>query len=526
MEQEEVLTKVESDTLQSKLTLDDFNKINRLQKVKIITNISVHKASNSLSKQITDYGSISTQSSESPSISSLYRKVLQPQSTARCLTPPSIWPKPGNLVFLKPRLIKSLTSPLPDHKKNKIPRFVPCEPYVGAVTPLTNSIQSVYKYKVKKKNSITEANENIPKVNADEKLIKKGEQKKIVSKETHSTEDQQNQCFEKKKACKNNIDINVLVRQMSNLRAQEMQGNLTGEFINVQNEGGKQQCLEEMHQSSNTNFTDADDNSKSNTQRTGNECLEELHAQIQKLTDERNYYQNQFKFQAQVNGELKNLLVASVGEDVQTRVNVLTEDKLQLAKALLDTAKHLSTHTEQIEFLAGQCEVWRSKFLATSVMVEELARWKADLSEKNELLTNSTRKLLAVVQQIREMQLELVKNLKFVGKVRELILPATDAITLSAENLNISQQLVLHSGFGMPQDKISTIAAHGQNLVRLCDAERYALQALDFISQPLMATDEAIKALFGQTQKSYSNNGLNREETDTSFPQTDSTQVI
>lgn len=67
----------------------------------------------------------------------------------------------------------------------------------------------------------------------------------------------------------------------------------------------------------------------------------------------------------QVNGELKNLLVAAVGEDLETRVHLLTEDKLQLARALLNSAQHLSTHQEQTEWLAGQCEVWRSKFLAS-----------------------------------------------------------------------------------------------------------------------------------------------------------------
>ncbi|KYM98890.1 Golgin-45 [Cyphomyrmex costatus] len=87
-------------------------------------------------------------------------------------------------------------------------------------------------------------------------------------------------------------------------------------------------------------------------------------SEIRKLKEENGQLETQLKFQAQVNGELKNLLVAAVGEDLETRVHLLTEDKLQLARALLNSAKHLSTHQEQIEWLAGQCEVWRSKFLA------------------------------------------------------------------------------------------------------------------------------------------------------------------
>lgn len=66
-----------------------------------------------------------------------------------------------------------------------------------------------------------------------------------------------------------------------------------------------------------------------------------------------------------MNGELKNLLVASVGEDMETRVHILTEDKLHLARALLNSAQKLNTHQEQTEWLASQCEVWRSKFLAS-----------------------------------------------------------------------------------------------------------------------------------------------------------------
>lgn len=90
-----------------------------------------------------------------------------------------------------------------------------------------------------------------------------------------------------------------------------------------------------------------------------------LELELQTLKEENEQLENQLKFQVQVNGELKNLLVAAVGEDMETRVHVLTEDKLHLARALLKSAKSLSSHQEQTEWLAGQCEVWRSKFLAS-----------------------------------------------------------------------------------------------------------------------------------------------------------------
>ena len=286
-----------------------------------------------------------------PGLHSIYR----PPDTR--VIPPEI-PK-GKLYLLKPKVI--LKPANAEKKKSRPPRFIPFEPYTAAVTFITQP-------------------------------------KKLFTRI--------------KKKTRNNLDINILVSQMSNMKSSEL------------------------------------DSASNTTASAGSETSKE----IQKITEERDYFQSQLKFQAQVNSELKCLLVAAVGEDLQTKVNVLTEDKLQLARALLDSANNLSTHTEQIEFLAGQCEVWRSKFLASSVMIEELARWKADLTHKNSMLTNSNRHMLQLTMKIREMELELLKNLKFLANLKNLNLRSTDIYNLTAECLNITQQMVLHSGFGMPND--------------------------------------------------------------------------
>ncbi|XP_023296060.2 uncharacterized protein LOC111678861 [Lucilia cuprina] len=359
-----------------------------------------------------------------PGLHTLYRR---PECITRSLKP--VLPK-GELIMMKPRLVDPINS-LPEHKKNKPPKFIPYEPYTGAVNP----------------------------------IVPKQKSGMATPRTTLIT-----------KSNRNNLDIGILVNQMSSLRTQELQD------VGVDNK-------------SNETETQSDGDVKQNIQE-----LVDLKEELRKIKEERDYFQGQFKFQTQVNAELKNLLVASVGEDLLTRVNVLTEDKLQLARALLDTANNLTTHTEQIEFLAGQCEVWRSKFLASSVMVEELARWKADLTQKNQMLNESTKRLLHTTHQLRQMQLDMLKNLKFLAKIRYLNLPATDVVTLAAENLNILQQMVLHSGVGMPDGDISISSA---STSPLCDSEKYAVQALEFISQPLMATDDAIKALFGQAQRPY-----------------------
>ncbi|KAH8276713.1 hypothetical protein KR044_003679 [Drosophila immigrans] len=345
-----------------------------------------------------------------PGLHTLYRRS---EIVSRNIAP--AMPK-GELVQLKPRLVNT-SKPLPEHKITKPPKFVPYEPYPGAINHMIGSQQ------------------------VRQKVQRVG---------------------------RNNLDIAVLADQVSTLRTQEL------DYLDDKVE------------------SNCDESSDSNAE------LERLKADLAKVQAERDHLQAQHKFQTQVNGELKSLLVASVGEDLQTKVNVLTEDKVQLARALLDTANNLTTHTEQIEFLANQCEVWRSKFLASSVMVEELARWKADLTHKNQMLNESTIQLLHAMHQIRGIQLEILKQLKFLAKIRYLNLPATDVISLSSENLNILQRMVLHSGVGVPE---STLKLSSASTSPLCEAEKYAVQALEFISQPLMAADEAIRALFGQVQR-------------------------
>lgn len=180
---------------------------------------------------------------------------------------------------------------------------------------------------------------------------------------------------------------------------------------------------------------------------------EAYEAEIRKLKEENSQLETQLKFQAQVNGELKNLLVAAVGEDLETRVDLLTKDNLQLARALLNSAQSLSTHQEQMEWLAGQCEVWRSKFLASSLMVEDLARWKAALCQRATELQEAIKRLLEEHNVIRDTSLKTYKMLTILrekfdavgttsGKKHELaganILDLTQGCCQLAEILKVS----------------------------------------------------------------------------------------
>ncbi|KAK5649290.1 hypothetical protein RI129_000319 [Pyrocoelia pectoralis] len=163
---------------------------------------------------------------------------------------------------------------------------------------------------------------------------------------------------------------------------------------------------------------------------------------IKNLRETNAHLENQVKFQTQVNGELKTLLVAAVGEDLESRVQHLTEDKLQLARALLNSANHLTSHQEQTEWLSGQCEVWRSKFLASSLMVEELAHWKTALSDKVNELQENLRNLLYERNRVRKDLLKSSRCLIAATDGNNFNLKSTNIIDLAEMNSKLSENML------------------------------------------------------------------------------------
>lgn len=125
-------------------------------------------------------------------------------------------------------------------------------------------------------------------------------------------------------------------------------------------------------------------------------------------------------------------------------------------------------------------------------MVEELARWKASLMQKNKLLLESNKQMLETMSQLRAMQANILRNLKFLAQLKTINLPSSNMTDLTLECLNISEQLVLHSGIGMPENLDLT------HLDVTTESEKLAIDAIQYSNQTLMSSDEAHKAVVHQ----------------------------
>lgn len=266
------------------------------------------------------------------------------------------------------------------------------------------------------------------------------------------------------KPSKNNIEIQELVTQMSEFRRTEMAKVNQNAFEHNENLLPKEVWQKEK---------------------------DAYEIDIKNLRESNTHLENQLKFQAQVNSELKTLLVAAVGEDLETRVQHLTEDKLQLARALLNSANHLTSHQEQTEWLSGQCEVWRSKFLASSLMVEELARWKSALSQRILEFQEACKGLLEDSDTVYKNQQQTFLELRKIGSKIKLEdscpLPSGNNLSFSKYDRQlaseIAKKLEANEGDSLSVQKVATNAERTaikllQNPVSLVNKQEAVCNAL------------------------------------------------
>ncbi|XP_060716011.1 golgin-45 [Tachysurus vachellii] len=105
--------------------------------------------------------------------------------------------------------------------------------------------------------------------------------------------------------------------------------------------------------------------------------VEKLQNSERRLLQDKEGLSNQLRVQTEVNRELKKLLVASVGDDLQYHFERMSREKNQLILENEVLCRNLAHTVEQLERMSIQCDVWRSKFLASRVMAEELTNSRA-----------------------------------------------------------------------------------------------------------------------------------------------------
>lgn len=143
--------------------------------------------------------------------------------------------------------------------------------------------------------------------------------------------------------------------------------------------------------------------------------MEKLQNSERRLLQDKEGLCNQLRVQTEVNRELKKLLVASVGDDLQYHFERLSREKNQLILENEALGRNLAHTTEQLERMSIQCDVWRSKFLASRVMAEELTNARAALQRQ-------TREAQGAIQDLLLEREEFSRNMLLTHRSLEHLL--------------------------------------------------------------------------------------------------------
>ncbi|CAL1545344.1 unnamed protein product [Lymnaea stagnalis] len=155
---------------------------------------------------------------------------------------------------------------------------------------------------------------------------------------------------------------------------------------------------------------------------------------ITRLEHEKDELKKELKIQLQVNSELKRLLVASVGEDLSQRVERLCRDRAQLSMDIGGFSKKLNEDYENLDKVSIQADMWRSKYLASRVMIEELGNARAYYSLQCHEAQNALQQLL---NERHELRTNLLEAYKVLQQVKSAFDPLNSQCSSSLRSTNV-----------------------------------------------------------------------------------------
>lgn len=226
--------------------------------------------------------------------------------------------------------------------------------------------------------------------------------------------------------------------------------------------------------------------------------LEKLQNSERRLLQDKEGLSNQLRVQTEVNRELKKLLVASVGDDLQYQFERSAREKNQLILENEALGRSLSHTAEQLERMSIQCDVWRSKFLASRVMAEELTNARAALQRQTREAQGAIQDLLLereefsreMVQTHRSLE-QLLVSLQW-GR-QQTYYPSAQPLStgeLAAANYKLANAINSHL---LGNTSSSAAKSSCTNAEQLCStpAEKMAEQVLKFLD-PISHSEEKI----------------------------------
>lgn len=167
------------------------------------------------------------------------------------------------------------------------------------------------------------------------------------------------------------------------------------------------------------------------------QVIRSLQMEVKRLAEDKEKLLHQLQLANQVSDELKRLVVASMGEDIESRLSLITEDKARMAEMVRDFSDTVARQYDSHESLAIKCDVLRSKYTAYSLMVEELSHWKSVLSNRNQ---QSEQIISTLLSELNAVSNNITQSLRVCDRLECVQCPTTT--TTDNEAVSSDRQLL------------------------------------------------------------------------------------
>ncbi|KAK2573724.1 Golgin-45 [Acropora cervicornis] len=228
-----------------------------------------------------------------------------------------------------------------------------------------------------------------------------------------------------------------------------------------------------------------------------------------------------------VNAEIKRLLVASVGEDIGNKVEDLVNRNVQQTVELNHWKKMCEEYSEESDRLEIECDVWRTKFLASRMMSDELSSWKTALYTRFRQAQTALQKLLderAHLLQFLVCTKRTIQSLqsmlrKASGRIQDFGSGSSNSneqsiVEMASVNSSLVEETLKLAGSVLPAFSVSEMSfmvnhQSGENLAVLkmqpTSAEKLAFEVLS--SDVNLQTEQQMKDVMKRMSKQYIGHG-------------------
>lgn len=184
----------------------------------------------------------------------------------------------------------------------------------------------------------------------------------------------------------------------------------------------------------------------------------------------------QLEAQSKVNSDLKKMLIASIGDDLHNKIEVLIRTKMHLTSEVDSYSGLTSNHLEHIDKLSIQADLWYSKYQAANLLIRQLSMDREDYLGRYSHCLNALQHVMVERQCLYQVMLDTYRLLSSLINNHPFLQSPPPFIGDTLELAHLSQQMASTLNHHSPHTPILCLPPTPQ--IFFTYAENLSLEAL------------------------------------------------